>query len=38
LRRDGDTIEVVNGYAPPDRVHETIWKTMQTLLAGDKTV
>jgi dTMP kinase len=33
LRRDGDRIEIIDGSALPDRVHEAIWTTMQTLLA-----
>lgn len=32
LSRQGDTIEIVDGDAPPERVHEAIWTTMQALL------
>ena len=34
LRQGGETIEIVDGNAPPDRVHETIWTTMVKLLAA----
>jgi dTMP kinase len=36
LRREGDTIEIVNGSASPARVHDAIWTTMQELLAGTR--
>ena len=32
LRLAGDTIEIVNGNAPSDRVHDAIWSGIQNLL------
>lgn len=34
LRREGDRIEVVDGHAPPERVHEAIWTIMQARRLG----
>ena len=32
LRAAGDRIEVVDGDAPPEQVHEAIWRTMRAIL------